>query len=344
MTQWAECWFTEFVKGKVKITTHSDDRSILNVHVIPKIGHFKLKKLRGLDLQRFYNSLLETSNGRGGTLSNKTIKNVYIVVNRMLKRAYKNDLIPNNPNEKTTLPKIPRNKNKKGLNLIAQEQLAKLCLQEKSTMDILIVFFMKTGLRLGEALGLQWNKVNFEESYIVIEQQLQAIENKDPNAKHKTKLEIIDSTKTRSSDRELPICEDLVKLLKYLRGKYAENKMKFRPNYEDNNLVFGKDDGGFICDTVLRKHFNGRLEELKIPHARLHDLRHTFATTTRKLVPLEDVSKYLGHSSIVTTADMYIHIDREGLREIANTMNMRYRKEKEDSRKLACEDNEKQPS
>lgn len=147
-----------------------------------------------------------------------------------------------------------------------------------------------------------------------------------------------------SSDRELPICEDLVKLLKYLRGRYAENKMKFRPNYEDNNLVFGKDDGGFICDTVLRQHFNDRLEELKIPHARLHDLRHTFATTNRKLVPLEDVSKYLGHSSVVTTADMYIHIDRESLRDIANTMNMRFRKEKEDSRKIACEDIDKRPS
>ena len=82
---------------------------------------------------------------------------------------------------------------------------------------------MNTGLRMGEALGLQWNKVDFDKNIITVNQQLQAIENDDPNSKRKTKLAIIDSTKTKHSNRKLPIEDHLMKLLKYLKARYAKN-------------------------------------------------------------------------------------------------------------------------
>ena len=341
---WAEYWFDKIARKRCKETTISDDRSILNAHILPSLGSIKLKDLTWKTLQKFYDDLAEKPNGRGGTLSAKTVKNVYIVINRILKKACKLDLIPKNPNENVELPKTVRNKPKRSLDIEVQEKLSNYCLKEDTTMALLIVFLMGTGLRLGESLGLQWSKVNFEDNFIKIEQQLQAIEDKAPDAKHKNKLQIIDSTKTTSSIRELPIAEDLVKLLKHLKVKYNKNKMKLGVNYINKNLVFGKDNGDFICDTVLRKHFNDILEKLNIPHTRLHDLRHTFATTACEVGKVEDVSAYLGHKSIVTTVDMYIHADRKKLKSLAYKMGSRFRKEKEDSRKIACEDNEKKPS
>jgi len=63
--EWAEFWYKEYVVGKVKITTHSDDRSILNTHIISGIGAIKLNELTGPMLQKFYNAVGLKDNGRG---------------------------------------------------------------------------------------------------------------------------------------------------------------------------------------------------------------------------------------------------------------------------------------
>lgn len=332
---WAEYWFKTIACKRNKITTISDDRSILDAHILPALAPIKLKNLSWIDLQRFYDTVEKKPNGRGGTLSPKTIKNVYIVVNRILKAAKKRGLILPNPNENVELPKVPKTKPDRALDINLQQKVIEYCEKENTEISLLIIFFMGTGLRLGEALALQWSKVNFEDGYITINQQLQPIEDKDPNSKHKTKLAILDFTKTASSNRELPLTEDILKVLRIRRKKYAKDKMKLGSKYIDNSLVFGKEDGDFICDTVLRQYFNDILNKLKIPHTRLHDLRHTFATTACEIGKLEDVSKYLGHSSIVTTADMYVHVSRKKLAGLATTMNSRFEKEKEDGRKIA---------
>ena len=68
VAQWANCWFDEYVVNHVKETTVSDDRSILDRHIIPDLGHLLLKKLTPHLLTKFYNACLKKSNGKGGTL------------------------------------------------------------------------------------------------------------------------------------------------------------------------------------------------------------------------------------------------------------------------------------
>ena len=338
VAEWAEFWHKNYVVGKVKITTHSDDRSILNAHIIPGIGHFKLKGLKGVDLQKFYNALGEKSNGKGGKLSPKTIKNVSAVVNRMLHCAYINDLIAENPNKKTRLPKRPH---KEVVPLLEKDQfkLEGLCLKERQTMDVLILFLINTGLRMGEALGLQWDKIDFEDNIVTVNQQLQAIDDTDPKAKHKTKLAIIDSTKTKHSNRKIPINDEIVKLLKYQKAVYAKNKLRLGTKFQDNNLVFGKDNGGFICDTVFREHFKSRLHELNLPDTRIHDLRHSFATRAFEAgTDIKLVSSYLGHSCIGITLDTYSHVTPQKLEEVINKTSPRFKKHFNNYEKIACED------
>lgn len=335
--EWAEFWYKNYVVGKVKVTTHSDDRSILNAHIITGIGHLKLKTLRGVDLQKFYNSLGTKSNGKGGYLSPKTIKNVYAVVNRMLKCAYINELIEKNPNEKTRLPKRPH---KEVVPLLEQDQfkLEELCLRERKPMDILILVLMNTGIRMGEALGLQWNKIDFKNNIITVNQQLQAIDDTTPNAKHKTKLAIIDSTKTKHSNRRLPIGDYIVKLLKYQKSVCATNRLKYGVNYQNNELVFSKDNGGFICDTVFREHFKSRLRELNLPDTRIHDLRHSFATRAFESgTDIKLVSSYLGHSCIGITLDTYSHVTPQKLEEVVHKTSKRFNKHFNNYEKIACE-------
>ena len=100
IAQWANCWFDNYVVGHVKITTINDDRSILDKHIIPDLGHILIKKLKPHRLTVFYNTCLEKSNGKNGTLDPKTVKNIRAVVNRMLVRARKLGIIEKNPNIK----------------------------------------------------------------------------------------------------------------------------------------------------------------------------------------------------------------------------------------------------
>lgn len=159
--QYANYWYDNYVVGKVKITTQSDDRSILDAHIISGIGQYRLNKITAQALNRFYIRCANKTNAKGEKLGPKTIKNIYTVANRMFKCAYKNDLIPNNPNEKAELPK--RHKTFATTLLPEEaEKLAKSCIKSGTTMDYLIVFLLCTGVRLGEALGLQWSKVNFD--------------------------------------------------------------------------------------------------------------------------------------------------------------------------------------
>jgi len=309
--QWANYWFENYIIGHVKITTISDDRSILDKHIIPDLGHIPLNSLTGLRLTKFYNECLKKSNCKGGTLDPKTVKNIRAVVNRMLECAYQNELIKENPNRKAKYPKYA----KKETQILSQEdydKLVKYCIKQGTQWDMLIIFFLCVGTRLGEALGLQWSKVNFEKREIRINQQLQAVPNNDKNAKYKYKKEIIDSTKTKTSNRTITMSEPVEKILSHVRKLQAENKMKLgQKYYRDLDLVFSRDDGYFICDTTFRTFVNKRLEEAGIKHHKIHSFRHSCATTLfEEKADIKKVSKWLGHSCIGITLDTYTHVLR----------------------------------
>ena len=307
--QWANFWFDNFVVGHVKVTTISDDRSILDKHIIPGIGNIRLKDLTGLKLTRFYNECLKKSNGRGGTLDPKTVKNIRAVVNRMCECAYQNDIIKENPNNKAKYPKTT----KKETEILSPEdydKLIKYCCEQGTQWDMLIIFFLCVGSRLGETLGLQWSKINFEKYTIRIDQQMQPVPNKDKNWKYKYKKEIIDSTKTKSSNRTIPMFKEVEQILRHVRKLQAKNKLRLGQKYfRQLDLVFAKDNGDFICDTTFRAFVNKRLKEAGIEHYKIHSFRHSCATALFEgKADIKKVSKWLGHSGIGITLDTYTHV------------------------------------
>lgn len=69
--------------------------------------------------------------------------------------------------------------------------------------------------------------------------------------------------------------------------------------------------------------FAHTLRQTHVPHVRLHDLRHTFASMALEAgVDLKTVSNALGHSTISTTADIYAHITDSLMRDVADRMTM----------------------
>lgn len=326
-SQWANNWFDNYVVGHVKITTINDDRSILDKHIIPGIGHRPLNRLTAHRLTLFYKECSNKSNGRGGTLDPKTVKNIRAVVNRMLECACDIGILKDNPNLRAKYPKCTK-KETQILNTEDYDKLIKYCIRQGTQWDMLIVFFLCVGTRLGEALGLQWSKVDFDKHEIRINQQLQSVPNKEKNAKYKYRKEIIDSTKTKTSNRTISMSETVEKILRRVKKLQAENKMRLGQKYHrDLDLVFPRADGYFTCDTTFREFVNKRLEEAGIEHYKIHSFRHTCATSLfNEKIDIKKVSKWLGHSCIGITLDTYTHVLPQHLEEVANAQDRRFKR------------------
>ena len=78
----------------------------------------------------------------------------------------------------------------------------------------------------------------------------------------------------------------------------------------------------------MTEHFSYLLDKLGLRHIRFHDLRHTFASVLlSKEVPLINVSNFLGHSNISTTANIYAHLDKSAKQSSADVISDIFRKE-----------------
>ena len=93
----------------------------------------------------------------------------------------------------------------------------------------------------------------------------------------------------------------------------------------------------FVCSDELGKllrpnyvteHYRYLLSKLGLRRIRYHDLRHTFASVLlNKEVPLINVSNFLGHSNISTTANIYAHLDKAAKQGSADVISELFRKE-----------------
>jgi integrase len=86
-------------------------------------------------------------------------------------------------------------------------------------------------------------------------------------------------------------------------------------------LVFTSTTGGPLNPSYVTHHFQKLLTAAGIERLRLHDLRHGVASTLRADgVSIEEISRYLGHSSIAVTQSIYLHLFSEGRRATASKL------------------------
>ncbi len=163
------------------------------------------------------------------------------------------------------------------------------------------------GLRREEICGLKWDAVDFQYKTITIKHTV--IETS--NGKE-YQLFLKDMTKDKSSFRTLPLSDATVDML--LKMKQRQEKMKLlfgnRYNHEFDDYFYVFENGDLVKPNWVTACFKRLLDDNNMPHIRFHDLRHSCATLLRHQgVPMEDISKWLGHSNLLTTEQVYAHYD-----------------------------------
>lgn len=315
--QWLDVWYAEYT-GSVKNRTAERYESTIRVHLKPAFGATKLDKLTAPMIQHMYNQKhrerLADPKGKAG-LSPKSIKNVHGVLHEALKKAVRLNYISTNPCDGCDLPRIERHEIKP---LTEAEVGLFLKAIQGHKYERLFTVMVFSGMRQGEALGLRWSRVDLKAGTIRIDCQLQKERIKGGGGKYR-----IVETKT-SNIRTVTLAPFVVEVLKEQKRIQAEQRLFCGPEWNnDMDLVFTHEDGSHLSSDTTYGCFKVIAKNIGVETARLHDLRHTFATLSlQNGDDLKTVSEALGHTNIGTTANIYAHVTEKMRRESADRMEM----------------------
>ena len=263
VSEWLDEWMETYCINKVKPLTYSAYTASIKNHIKPQIGAIELQGLRGLHVQKLYNSLTE----RG--LSAKTVKNTAAILHKALSVAQKQGIVQFNACDAADLPKSTPTEIKP----LTDEEIPQfLKAIENSRYKNAFALCLFAGLREGECLGLSWKQVDFRSGKITINQQLQL------ERKANAKYYIAKSTKSGKA-RVITPPDIAFKYLRSEKAKQAENRLKAGTAWDNEyDLVFTDELGKNVAIVSFYKEFKRIASSIGRPDARPHDLRHTAAT------------------------------------------------------------------
>ena len=303
--QWVNTWYELYSKPNIRESTQDYYQRFIRLHIIPHIGHIKLTKLTGCDIQKMYNEVREHGRTRKEQkektpgLSNAYVRGMHTMLHNCLDRAVKEKLIPYNPTDDCIIPKLQ----KKEMKILKPEDMAAY-LKEADRRGVLPMFFLVlcTGLRRGEIAALLWEDLNIEKKTISINKQAVGI--KGGGVK-------VTQPKTDTSIRQISVSQQVIDLLIQEYEKHPDNPVMFP------SPVNG---GMWYPDAINRLH-QKILKSAGLEHIRLHDLSHTFATVAlQNGVDIKTVSSMLGHFDAGFTLRTYTHVTTKMQEQAADTM------------------------
>ncbi|WP_312694942.1 tyrosine-type recombinase/integrase [Caproiciproducens sp.] len=267
------------------------------------------------DFQDCLNVVARPEGAVGKLMSQDTVNGVNLVLHNIVMFSKHNKYLLENPMEGIKLPKAKKtNRDSKFLN---RNQIATILrtLKDNFKYTVLVTLLVYTGMRIGEALGLEWKDIDKISKKIHIRQ---ALSQTGGDRKYD-----IGSTKTDGSVRDIPLDPKVEAILDQWK-QYIESDSKLVEKIKANgkeDFVFVNDQGNLFNYQTLQNHFQEYMKRHGIGdlHCTFHMLRHTYGSLLleNKETRLIDVSRLLGHSSIQITADIYCTISDEA-KEIAS--------------------------
>ena len=307
---WMEEWLTTFCTNKVKPLTLASYSAMIRNHIVPSIGAVELQAVKGVHIQRLYNSM--TAAG----LSGKTVKNVGAILHKAFSVAMKQGIIAANPCDGAELPKTEH----KDIHPLADDEIPRfLAAIDESPMRNAYALCLFAGLREGECLGLSWAQVDFERGRITVSQQLQ-------QEKAKGGRYYIAPSTNSGKPRTIEPPPIAFQYLRAERVKQLENRLRAGQVWNNpDDLVFTDEVGSHYAIHTFYKRFKAIAASIGRPDARPHDLRHTAATVAiASGADIKSVQDLLGHATASFTLNVYAHTSEKMMKDTAERMQSYY--------------------
>jgi integrase len=316
---WLDIWLKDYAKPHVRQSTWGLYEMLIRVHLKPGIGDVRLKQLLPNHLQKLYNEKFE--NGRadkpGQGLSARTVELIHTVISSALKQALREGLVARNVSEATILP---RNEKQEMRVLSFEEGQRFVGALDESTYGVAFAFTLGTGLRRGELLGLKWQDIDFQLKTLSVRQALSRVKAYEDAGGAKTEVRL-QPPKTQKSQRTIPVTDNLIEALSAHRLRQNTEMLAAGASYDNQGLIFCTNLGKPIEPRNFDRKFYKIMVDTGIGGAKVHTLRHTFATRLLENgVDLNTVQTILGHTQLSTTV-IYTHPNIEMQRKATDTLN-----------------------
>ena len=318
LDQWFEEWFSKYCGDKKPLTLKSY-RSQYENHIKSGLGKIKLCDLDTDTIQSFYNRLQESGKEekrfdplqnkeivvRCG-LSPKSIRNIHGILSKALRVAVRNGKLKSNPADNCILPRPHQ------VEMHPLDSSQMLAFQNAAANDeykFLLQMLPYCGLRLGEALGLCWDCVDFKRGTILINKQLIKLPKKDGGCR-------LDSPKNGKS-RTIKPAPHVMELLKAREEEQKQQCAMAGDSWQgyqsekerQHALVFTTALGNHLSPQTVYNHAKKVFAQIGVTDSCVHDLRHTFAVLSIQAGDdVKTVSVNLGHSTAAFTLDRYGHL------------------------------------
>lgn len=294
--EWLRMWL-EQMEGRVKESTRANYSLAVMNHILPALGDCMLEELTEEKLQETMLLWLRCGrlDGRGG-LSLKTVKDLMTVVKSSLRAARRYYHLP--PEQILLRYPAAANGAAEALSRAEQNRVAAAACGEGGPVAAGILLALYAGLRIGEICALQWRDVDLRERTLRVRKTVQRIYYKEWDGRSTSRM-VITAPKTGSSLRTLPLAVFLVPVLeKLLCG--------------DGEAYVLTGNHSCLEPKRFRVLYRRFLERHGLPPVRFHGLRHTFATRCiENGADCKTVSALLGHASVSTTLNLYVHPQME---------------------------------
>jgi integrase len=289
--EYLDRWLGDAVADTVRPVTFAKYEQIVRNHIKPAIGRLKLTALTPAHVRGLYREKLD------GGLSPRTVQYIHVTLNKALKQAVADGLVPRNVCEAVKPPR-PQKREIAPLSPEQARRFLEACRGER--LEALFVLAVHTGMRQGELLGLKWEDVDLEAGTLQVQRAL-AQTNDGP---------VLAAPKSAKSRRRIKLTGASVEALKRHRAAQNAERLRLGGIWEDRSLVFPNRTGGFLSPYLLTDGPLKRpLERAGLPPIRFHDLRHTCATILlSRGVHAKLVQELLGHATISITLDTYSHV------------------------------------
>ncbi len=285
-------------KQYVKRSTYSAYSLLINNHLLPSFSG--ISDVTETLVQDFVFKKLEQG------MSQKSVRDILIVLRMILRYGVKHGYMAHREID----VKFPTEREKNEIEVLSrnnQRQIMNYVQSHFNFMNLGIYICLCAGLRIGEVCALVWDDIDVEAGVIKISKTIQRIYVIEGNEKH-TEV-IIDTPKSRNSIREIPIAKDLLRMIK-----------PFKKVVNGGYYVLTNSDHP-TEPRSYRTYYKRLMKLLDMPDLKFHGLRHSFATRCiESKCDYKTVSVLLGHSSISTTLNLYVHPNMEQKKKCVEQM------------------------
>ena len=255
--EWLDIWY-DMNKKKWKKSTCVQRETVIRLHLKPMIGKYKLQSFDKLTYERQFINKLE------GKFKESTIRIWHNIFKIAINAAVESEILLRNRFRKVA---IVSNEVEIAINYFTPIELVIFLNDAKKHEPITNYCFLMTiaytGIRKGEAMGLQWKNIDFENNTIKIERT------RDHHG--------VRSPKTKNSYRTISIDEVVLNKLATYKMWCKKTLFSYGEKITEETFVFITDHGGYPLSSI-RRSLGRILDRTALPKITLHGLRHTHCT------------------------------------------------------------------